>query len=103
MELGLNEACQAIRLQWDHDVNVVVAVGEYHRHWFMPLMACTLPMWRVGPNDWVIGDMVMASLLLSDEEVAKSVKASVRPGAPAWPVIRAMMKPHPRHMQLVSY
>lgn len=79
-------------------MNAATVVGEYHRRRFMPLMARTLPMWRLGPNDRVVGDTVMASEVLSDTETAKCVRAAVRLGAPAWPVGYAPMKPHSGHL-----
>lgn len=57
----IDEVRQVIRFLRDHGVNVAAVVGEYHRCRLMPRMARALPLWRLGPNDRVVDDMVMMS------------------------------------------
>lgn len=82
----LDQAKEAIEFLQHRGVNVAAMVGKYHRHRFMPLMARTLTMWRVGLNDWVMSSAEMAA---------------VGPSALAWPVDGTPMKLHLGYLQLV--
>lgn len=68
----------------------------------MPLMAWTLPIWKVKAHDCIVGDTMIEVDLLSDEETARQVRAEVSPSALVWSVRCAPMMMHRGHWDSVS-
>lgn len=83
---SVHEAVAAMAYLKELNVNGVVVVGSYHQRWYAPLMARSYPMYRMMPELRVVGDTVMASGLLPDEEVVAQLHRSLGPRAKDWVV-----------------
>lgn len=53
----------------ERGLNGSVVAGWYHRQRFVPLMALSLVMFQMTPENRVVGANMMPQLLLPDEEV----------------------------------